>query len=304
MRTSPLKLRLIRVGLGGRPVTTPFVGRAGELAALSADLDAAVGGRGGVVLVAGEPGIGKTRLAEELAARAMMRGAVVLWGRCWEGAGAPAFWPWVQVIRGYLQAQAEDLASLRQDLGAGAADIAQLVPAVHDRIPDLPAPPPLEPEAARFRLFDSLAGFLRTAAARRPLLLVLDDLHWADIPSLALLRFISRELDGVDGSAPLVVGSYRHTEVDQGHPLLAAVADLTRGQHRWLRLGGLGQREVAGFMALVAGAEPPAELAAEVYRQTDGNPFFVTEVVRLLASQGRLDRAVRGPTALGSTVLG
>jgi len=275
-------------GLGwkGGPVTTPFVGRAGELAALTADLDAAVRGHGGVVLVAGEPGIGKTRLAEELAARAMMRGAVVLWGRCWEGAGAPAFWPWVQVIRGYLQGQAEDLASLRHDLGAGAADIAQLVPAVHDRIPDLPAPPPLEPEAARFRLFDSLAGFLRTAAARRPLVLVLDDLHWADVPSLALLRFMSRELDGGEGSSPLVLGSYRHTEVDQGHPLLGAVADLTRGQHRWLLLGGLGQQEVAGFMALVAGAEPSAELAAEVYRQTDGNPFFVTEVVRLLASQG------------------
>ena len=278
-------------------MTTPFVGRAGELATLTADLDAAVGGHGGVVLVAGEPGIGKTRLVEELAARATVRGAVVLWGRCWEGAGAPAFWPWVQVIRGYVQVQAEDLASLRHDLGAGAADIAQLVPAVHDRIPDLPAPPQLEPEAARFRLFDSLAGFLRTAAARRPLLLVLDDLHWADIPSLALLRFMSRELDG---AGPLVVGSYRHTEVDQGHPLLAAVADLTRGQHRWLLLGGLGQREVAGFMALVAGAEPSAELAAEVYRQTDGNPFFVTEVVRLLASQGRLDPAARGSTLLGS----
>ena len=226
-------------------MTTPFVGRAGELAALTADLDAAVGGHGGVALVAGEPGIGKTRLVEELAARASVRGAVVLWGRCWEGAGAPAFWPWVQVIRGYVQVQAEDLASLRHDLGAGAADIAQLVPAVHDRIPDLPASPPLEPEAARFRLFDSLAGFLRTAAARRPLLLVLDDLHWADVPSLALLRFMSRELEGVEGSAPLVVGSYRHTEVDQGHPLLAAVADLTRGQHRWLLLGGLGEREVA-----------------------------------------------------------
>src|SRR6516162_8414974 len=302
MRTSPLKLRLIRVGLGGRPVTTPFVGRAGELAALTADLDAAVGGRGGVVLVAGEPGIGKTRLVEELAARAIARGAVVLWGRCWEGAGAPAFWPWVQVIRGYLQGQAEDLASLRHDLGAGAADIAQLVPAVHDRIPDLPAPPPLEPEAARFRLFDSLAGFLRTASARRPLLLVLDDLHWADASSLALLRFMSRELDGGEGSSPLVLGSYRHTEVDQGHPLLGAVADLTRGQHRWLLLGGLGQREIAGFMALVAGTEPSAELATEVYRQTDGNPFFVTEVVRLLASQGSWDQL--DPAATDSRVLG
>src|SRR5580698_5993903 len=297
MGTSALKLRLSRIGLGGGGrMTTPFVGRARELAALTTDLDAAVSGRGRVVLVAGEPGIGKTRLAEELAPRATARGAAVLWGRCWEGAGAPAFWPWVQIVRRYVQVQAGDPTSLRHDLGFGAAEIAQLVPAVHDCVPDLPTPPPLEPEAARFRLFDSLTGFLRTAAARRPLLLLLDDLHWADVPSLALLRFMSRELEG---TGPLVVGSYRQSEVGQGHPLLAAVADLTRGQHRWLLLGGLGQRDVASFVALVAGGEPSAELAAEVYRQTDGNPFFVTEVVQLLASQGRLDPAARGAAVLG-----
>jgi DNA-binding CsgD family transcriptional regulator len=107
---------------------------------------------------------------------------------------------------------------------------------------------------------------------------------------------MSRELEG---TGPLVVGSYRQSEVGQGHPLLAAVADLTRGQHRWLLLGGLGQRDVASFVALVAGAEPSTELVAEVYRQTDGNPFFVTEVVRLLASQGRLDPAARGAGVLG-----
>lgn len=114
----------------------------------------------------------------------------MLWGRCWEGEGAPAFWPWVQVVRAYVQAA--DPTALRQEMGAGAADIAQLVPALRERLPDLPAPPPTEPEAARFRLFDSLTGFLRAAAVRRPLLLVLDDLHWADAPSLALLRFMDR----------------------------------------------------------------------------------------------------------------
>jgi predicted ATPase/DNA-binding NarL/FixJ family response regulator len=266
-------------------VATPFVGREAELAALTADLEAALAGRGGVVLLAGEPGIGKTRLAEELAAQASARGALVLWGRCWEGEGAPAYWPWVQIVRAHVDASQP--AVLRHDMGVGAADIAQIVPAVGECLPDLPAPPPTEPEAARFRLFDSLTGFLRAAAVRRPLLLVLDDLHWADAPSLALLRFLGRELDG---PGPLVLGCYRHTEVDQGHPLLATLADLTRGQgRRRLLLGGLDQHEVASFVALVAGVAPSAELAAAVHQQTDGNPFFVTEVVRLLASQGRLD---------------
>jgi DNA-binding NarL/FixJ family response regulator len=275
-------------------VTTPFVGREVELAALAADLDSAAAGRGGVVLVAGEPGIGKTRLAEELATQATTRGVLVLWGRCWEGEGAPAFWPWVQVVRTYVQDG--DPAVLRRVMGAGAADIAQVVPAVRDRLPELPAPPPVEPEAARFRLFDSLASFLWAAAARRPLLLVLDDLHWADAPSLALLRFLGQELEGV---GLLVVGIYRHTEVGRDHPLLGTLADLSRGQHhRRLLLGGLDQQQVASFVGLVAGVEPSLRLAAAVHQQTDGNPFFVTEVVRLLASQGRLGHAEAGSPAL------
>jgi DNA-binding CsgD family transcriptional regulator len=275
-------------------VTTPFVGREAELAALTADLAAAVGGHGRVVLVAGEPGIGKTRLAEELAAQATACGALVLWGRCWEGEGAPAFWPWIQVVRAYVQT-AEPTA-LGQEMGAGAADIAQIVPSIRECLPDLPTSPPVEPEAARFRLFDSLAGFLRAAAARRPLLLVFDDLHWADAPSLALLRFVGRELES---AGLLAVGIYRHTEVDPGHPLVVTLADLTRGQHHHrLLLGGLDQQEVASFVALIAGVEPSGELAAAVHQQTDGNPFFVSEVVQLLASQGRL-----GDTEEGSPVL-
>jgi DNA-binding CsgD family transcriptional regulator len=275
-------------------VATPFVGREAELGVLTADLDAALAGHGGVVLLGGEAGIGKTRLAEELAAQASAHDVLVLWGRCWEGEGAPAFWPWIQIVRAYVDGS--DSAVLRQEMGAGAADIAQLVPALCERLPELPAPPPVEPEAARFRLFDSLAGFLRAAAVRRPLLLVLDDLHWADASSLALLRFLGRELEG---AGLLAVGCYRHTEVDRGHPLLGTIADLTRTQrHRRLLLGGLDQRDVASFVALVAGVQPSAELVAALHRQTDGNPFFVAEVVRLLASEDRLHAGVAESTRL------
>jgi eukaryotic-like serine/threonine-protein kinase len=140
-------------------VTTSFVGREAELATLAADLDATADGRGGVVLVAGGPGIGKTRLAEELAAQATTRGALVLWGRCREGEGAPAFWPWIQIVRGYVETAPGH--------GRRRGRRRPVVPAVRERLPELPAPPPVEPEAARFRLFDSVAGFLRAAAARR-----------------------------------------------------------------------------------------------------------------------------------------
>jgi AAA ATPase domain len=158
----------------------------------------------------------------------------------------------------------------------------------------------VEPEAARFRLFDSLASFLRAAAARRPLLLILDDLHWADAPSLALLRFVARELK--HATASLVVGIYRHTEADTGQPLVATLADLTRGQHhRQLLLGGLNEQEVASFVALVAGAESSPEPAA-VHQQTDGNPFFVTEVVRLPASQGHLGAAEASAPRLAASL--
>src|SRR5829696_4752757 len=166
----------------------PFVGRSRELALLRERLAAAVQGHGGVTLLLGEPGIGKTRLAEELGAAAGAQGARVLWGRCWEGEGAPAFWPWVQCLRSYVRDTAADV--LRADLGAGAGAIAHVVEEVRTRLPDVPTPAPLAPEQARFRFFDAVTAFLTAAAARRPLLVILDDLHWADRPSLLLVQFL------------------------------------------------------------------------------------------------------------------
>jgi tetratricopeptide (TPR) repeat protein len=264
-----------------------FVGRGKELDALRAAVSEAFSGRGQIVLLAGEPGIGKTRLAEETATYAGLRGAQVLRGRSDDWEGAPAYWPWVQVIRDYVHDR--DPQMLRSDLGQGAVDIAQVVSDVRDQLPDLPLPPVMEPEQARFRLFDGIVRFLQAASKRQPLVLILDDLHWADQPSLLLLEFLARERRA---ARLLVIATYRDVEVGRRHPLSRTLAELARSpRSQRLLLRGLSRPDVARFIALSAGIEPPAELIDAVHRETEGNPFFVTEVVRLLVAEGRLERA-------------
>ena len=147
-----------------------------EMGELKGCLEDALSGRGRLVTLVGEPGIGKTRTAQELATYAGLRGAQVFWGRCYEEQGAPPYWPWVQAIRSYVRDV--DPEQLRSDMGAGAPEIAEVVSDVSDRLPGLTPPPPMDsPEQARFRLFDSITAFLKRAAQRKPLVLVLDDLH-------------------------------------------------------------------------------------------------------------------------------
>jgi predicted ATPase len=190
---------------------------------LRSALEEALSGQGRLVVVAGEPGIGKTRTAQELAAYAETQGTEVVWGRCYEEEGTPPYWPWVQIIRSYLQQrEGEQLASV---VGPGAADIAEIVPQVREKLTDLQPPPALEPEQARFRLFESISTFLKNAAQTQPLLLVLDDLHWADQASLLLLEFLAREMPS---SFLVVVGTYRDVEVSRPHPLTDTLAQLAR----------------------------------------------------------------------------
>ncbi len=152
-----------------------FVGRQREMETLAAALDAALSGRGQIVMLAGEPGIGKTRIAQELAGLAEQRGARVFWGWCYEQEGAPPYWPWVQIIRSYITVTEPD--QLRALTGPGAADIAEVIPDLRERFPDLEPPPVLDPNQARFPLFDSITTMFRSAAQTQPLVLVLDDLH-------------------------------------------------------------------------------------------------------------------------------
>ena len=265
------------VAEAGESAAGAFVGRRAELDDLVAALDEALRGRGRLVLLAGDPGIGKSRLADELIRRARERGADILVGRCWEAGGAPAYWPWVQSLRGYIRNL--DPALLRAELGAAAADIAPIVPELQvivDGLPDQPA----DPDGARFRLFDATAEFLRTASKRRPILLFLDDLHAADAPSLLLLQFLVRELGS---SNILVLGAYRSVDPVPGSPLRAMLAAVAREPTtRRLILKGLTETDVAEYVDL-AGQAASSDLVKALHDETEGNPLFMVEMVRLLA---------------------
>jgi DNA-binding CsgD family transcriptional regulator/tetratricopeptide (TPR) repeat protein len=275
-----------------------FVGRRHEVEALCTALDASCAGSGRLVLLAGEPGIGKTRTALELTAHATANNARIVWGRCHEESGAPSYWPWVQILRAI--AHVRDAAELRIDLDVGASDIAGIVPEIQARLPDLDPPASLsDPSEARFRLFDSIARFLIKTSLRQPLVLVLDDLHWADIPSLRLLEFLAQEMAD---SRLLVVCTYREMELSRQHRLSNTLGALARVRHAIrLHLSGLNAEDVRQYVATAAGMVPPAWLTSAIHSQTEGNPLFVREVVRFLAQEGHFSSP--GPAmASGSAI--
>jgi DNA-binding SARP family transcriptional activator/tetratricopeptide (TPR) repeat protein len=262
-----------------------FVGREQELGRLRDVLEGALSGSGRLVMLSGEPGIGKTRTAIELAAYAEEQGARVLWGRCYEREGAPPYWPWLQAIRAYVNGR--DLGALRSELGSQAATVAEIVPEVRERLSDLELPPvPSDPSEARFRLLDSVASFLKRASHAQPLVIVLDDVHGADAGSLLLLEFVARELAEAH---LLLIGTYLDVELTRGHPLAETLAELTRERlFERVSLRGLTEEEVARFIEATIGLPPPRELARAVHRQAEGNPLFMTEVVRLLVQEQAL----------------
>lgn len=260
--------------VSGDPRTWPLVGRDAELSALTELLGQARQGYTRLALLVGEPGIGKSRLIAEVARRAAGSGFAVLVGRCSEDEGAPPFWPWAGVLRDLSDVLGAD--TLRKL--AGTDQLAGLLPtaAALDRAGAAPAAGP-SVDAERFRISDAVARLLAAAAARRPLLVVLDDLHWADPSSLRLLRHLADHL--VDARV-LIVTTRRAHPAPAG--VLAEVgAALGRRHALRLDLPGLSADGVTELVHAVTGEAPAAQRAASLRERTDGNPFFLVELLRL-----------------------
>lgn len=258
-----------------------FVGREAEVSVLASALDKALSGRGSLVLVAGEPGIGKSRLLAETAGLAEAGGARTASGRSWEAGGAPAYWIWTEALealaadlgpewwRTHVRGREEQLSDILPDKG---------FPAAEEITGD--------PAEARFRLFGAVARLLAAASSDRPVVLLLDDLHAADTASLLLLRFLVRHAHGLP---MLVVAAYRDVELTASHPLTATLEHLLRepGVTR-LPLRPLELADVARIVEASTEASPPAALAHRLWFHTDGNPLYVRELVGLVAAQGQL----------------
>jgi hypothetical protein len=257
----------------------PFVGRERELAQIGAALDGATGGRGQLVMLAGEPGIGKTSVADRASAAAAERGFTVLWGRCWEAGGAPAYWPWLDIIAELSRAL--DDPALGRALGDGASLLGEIVPELRARLPEATAgvAPPVE--EGRFRLWRAVTALVHEAARAKPALLVLDDLHAADQSSLSLLHFLARQLRPM---RVLVLASYRDVEARMD----VATGDLLSRIGRegtTLSLTRLDRAASARFVHERVGAVA-SDVETRVYDRSQGNPLFLEEMVRLWNEQG------------------
>jgi hypothetical protein len=263
----------------------PFVGRQVERRRLHDAWRAGSGGRPQLLTLAGEPGVGKSRLAQQFAQEIHGAGGLVLFGRCDEEP-LDRYQPFVEAIHEVLSRRSNDAPPLPRDT----ALLARLVPDLADRLPAGDAAPLADPDSERFRLFEGVASLLAALAADAPVLFVVDDLHWADRPTLLLLRHVLRP------PRPLrltVVATYRDSDLDRDHPLTALLADLHRDDATVERvtLRGLDTVDVTELLARLAGhemAEPGRQFAAVLQRATAGNSFFLREIIQHLVDTGVL----------------
>ncbi len=287
----------MQVQVPGRGIDA-FVDRAAEQKLLQEGIDEFVKGRGSFFTISGEAGVGKSRLSREAAVYASECRVSTLWGRCWEHGGAPAYRPWTQVLRGLVGGLG--LSTLRSWLGAGASDVAQIAPELRDQLGEPPAPPLAElaqPDMARFRLHNSVVSLLRNAARTRPLLIILDDLHVGDAASLMLLVAVAREVRSMRAT---IIGAYREVELGQS-PERAKLLSAAEREGRVFPLRGLQSDDIREFVERGWGVSAAVPLVDQLLKLTDGNPFFLHEVVRRLASEDRLHNAAAIDTRFGVT---
>ncbi|MEZ4333819.1 MAG: AAA family ATPase [Myxococcota bacterium] len=275
-----------------------FVGRRDALARLELRRSAMLEGELQLVLVGGRAGIGKTRLAEIFARQVAREGVFVATARARDGSGYPAFWPWIQVLRQLLEEPA-----LRDEIARriGTGEIAALLPALVEFAPEVAASlggrdramPDLSDDQQRFRFFDAAARALRACASRRPILLLLEDLQWADSGSLRLLEHLALELAR---TPVLLLLTLRDAPRERGHPVRRTLA-LLRQQPAFeaIDLAGLSRGEVGELLRAAAGRPAPVDLVSELYARTEGVPLFVGEAIRLLEERGDLAHLSRVP---------
>ncbi|MGO9605074.1 MAG: ATP-binding protein [Candidatus Binataceae bacterium] len=265
---------------------TPFIGRAGPLKRLSDRLNETVNGRGGVLMLRGEPGIGKTRLLEEFAGQAAEAGAVVLRGACYDGEWQPPYGPFAEILATYVREAAQ--AELAETVGKRAGILAHIAPELYQKFEGLSEPVTLDKDEERFRLFDAVAQFFLSASRHAPLVLILDDLHWADRGTVALLNHVSRF---TSGSPILLIGAYRDAEVGRAHPLSTALVGLARDPNcETITLIGLHSDELASLLKMIGDEDAPPELVKGFQEATEGNPLFFRELLLHLVEEGKILR--------------
>src|SRR5260370_6113932 len=232
-----------------------FIGRTRELSELRGALEQSIAGRGSCFLISGEPGIGKTRLADELAADAASRGVRVGGGRCWEGGGAPGYWRWVEIVRALVL----EPGRARPQQTAVPPEIGQLIPELAAETTQQRSSS--DPEQGRFRLFDAVATLVKQVARATQLVLILDDLHEADRGSLELLKFVAR---GLTDSRVVIVGTYRDAEVRRSPHLAESISDIVRHGHPMPYCRSVGRQAILFPDPLITCFEPPLTSEAGV----------------------------------------
>jgi DNA-binding CsgD family transcriptional regulator/tetratricopeptide (TPR) repeat protein len=266
---------------GDSPVS--FVGREREMALLGAALVRVRNGRGGMLMLAGGPGAGKTRMALEFARRASEAGAFAAIGRCYEGDGMPAHYPWMMCVRRYVEEWGP--VALAKTAGVHAVHLAQYFPEAGLPVRAVLDAPAVDAANPRYRLFEAMTAFFKRLCAERPSVIILDNLHLADPSSLAFLEFLAPELWAIP---LLIVGTYRDTDIRRGLPISAVLGALAKEPaFGRVHLGGFSVPEVARLARETLGRELPPEMIRTIHERTEGNPLFVTEVIRLQAENLR-----------------